>query len=152
MTGMMIAFGLSVPELIVLKISFEEHGGLATEFAMALIFGGVCFGLAMIPAIAYFFVFGCRQKRPAQLQDPLSQQWNMWFFATISRDLGFVLISLVFYYIAMDYGQLSGVLNLAWIIAQLGVFAAYLITATVLDKFLMAKINKFILENPDCIE
>ena len=56
--GVLIAVGCSMPELAAAMLSFRHHGVKMTEFALALVFGGVAFATSMIPVVAYILNFG----------------------------------------------------------------------------------------------
>lgn len=63
-TGILVAFGIAVPELAVTMLSFEKHGTKMTEFGLAAVFGGIPFCVAAVPAIAYLLNYGVRKPRP----------------------------------------------------------------------------------------
>lgn len=58
--GILIAFGIAVPELAVTLISFQHHGIKMTEFGLATVFGSVCFCVTIVPAFAHLLNFGLR--------------------------------------------------------------------------------------------
>ena len=58
--GILIAFGIAVPELAVTMLSFQRHGIKMTEFGLATVFGSVCFCVTFVPAFAYLVNFGVR--------------------------------------------------------------------------------------------
>ena len=62
--GVLIAVGVSVPELTATMLSFQRHGVKMTEFGLALVIGGLAFAASMIPVVAYILNFGLRVKRP----------------------------------------------------------------------------------------
>ena len=62
--GVLIAFGITVPELAVTLLSFQRHGIKMTEFGLATVFGSVCFCTTFVPAFAYFANYGIRDARP----------------------------------------------------------------------------------------
>jgi len=64
--GVALALGVCLPELIVTMLSFHKHGVKMTEFGLAVIFGGMCWAVTMIPVVAYLLNFGCRMPRPEQ--------------------------------------------------------------------------------------
>lgn len=69
--GVLIAVGVSMPELTATMVSFQSHGVKMTEFGLALVMGGAVFADLCIPAVAYAMNFGCRKKRPdAKFDDP----------------------------------------------------------------------------------
>ena len=63
--GILIAFGIAVPELAVTLLSFQRHGIKMTEFGLANVFGSVAFCTTFVPAFAYLLNYGCRKARPA---------------------------------------------------------------------------------------
>ena len=56
--GILIAFGIAVPELAVTLLSFQRHGIKMTEFGLANVFGSVAFCTTFVPAFAYLINFG----------------------------------------------------------------------------------------------
>ena len=64
--GLLIALGVSIPELVVTVISFQRHGTKMCEFGLACVFGSVCFATLMIPAVSYFLNYGIRNPRPEE--------------------------------------------------------------------------------------
>ena len=62
--GLLIAFGISVPECAVTMLSFQRHGIKMTEFGLATILGSVCFCTTFVPGAAHLINFGCRKARP----------------------------------------------------------------------------------------
>ena len=64
MAGILIAFGIAVPELVVTLLSFQRHGIKMTEFGLATVFGSVCFCVTFVPAAAYLINYGCCKARP----------------------------------------------------------------------------------------
>jgi len=58
--GILIAFGIAVPELAVTLLSFQRHGIKMTEFGLATVFGSVCFCTTFVPAFAYLINYGIR--------------------------------------------------------------------------------------------
>ena len=64
--GLLIAIGVSIPELVVTILSFQRHGTKMCEFGLATVFGSVCFATSMIPATSYFLNYGIRNPRPAE--------------------------------------------------------------------------------------
>ena len=67
--GILIAFGIAVPELAITLLSFQRHGIKMTEFGLATVFGSVCFCTTAVPAFAYFINYGIRKARPALTQE-----------------------------------------------------------------------------------
>lgn len=76
LAGVLLALGVTVPELIVTMLSFHRHGVKMTEFGLAVVFGGMCFACTMIPVVAYSLNFGCRKKRPPPSTDFVYQLEN----------------------------------------------------------------------------
>jgi len=68
--GVLIAVGVSIPELTATMLSFQRHGVKMTEFGLALVIGGLAFASSMIPVVAYLLNFGIKVKRPAQDDSP----------------------------------------------------------------------------------
>ena len=64
--GVLIAVGVSMPELTATMLSFQRHGVKMTEFGLALVIGGLAFGISMVPVVAYVLNFGCKNKRAPQ--------------------------------------------------------------------------------------
>ena len=62
--GLLIGFGIAVPDIAVTIISFQRHGIKMVEFGLALIFGGVVFCTTFVPAAAYFLNYGIWNSRP----------------------------------------------------------------------------------------
>ena len=62
--GLLIGFGIAVPDIAVTIISFQRHGIKMVEFGLAVIFGGVVFCTTFVPAAAYFLNYGIRNPRP----------------------------------------------------------------------------------------
>lgn len=63
LAGILIAFGISVPELAVTLLSFQRHGIKMTEFGLATIFGSACFCTTFVPGMAHLMNYGCRKAR-----------------------------------------------------------------------------------------
>jgi Ca2+/Na+ antiporter len=63
--GVLIAVGVSIPELTATMLSFQRHGVKMTEFGLALVIGGLAFATSMIPVVAYLLNFGLKVKRPS---------------------------------------------------------------------------------------
>ena len=97
--GILIAFGISIPELAVTLLSFQRHGIKMTEFGLATVFGSVCFATTFIPAFAYLVNFGVRESRPALTSDEKIQ--NEKLMPVFLRDMGFICIGLVLFYLML---------------------------------------------------
>ena len=75
--GILIAFGIAVPELAVTLLSFQRHGIKMTEFGLATVFGSVCFCTTFVPAVAYLLNYGVRRARPAPTQKELDSNESL---------------------------------------------------------------------------
>ena len=64
--GLLIAVGVSIPELVVTILSFQRHGTKMAEFGLATVFGSVCFATSLIPAASYFMNYGIKHPRPPE--------------------------------------------------------------------------------------
>ena len=64
LAGVLIAFGISVPDCAVAALSFQRHGIKMTEFGIATVFGSVCFCTTFVPGVAHLMNYGCRKPRP----------------------------------------------------------------------------------------
>ena len=64
--GLLIALGISIPELVVTMLSFQRHGTKMCEFGLATVFGSVCFATSLIPSVSYFINYGIRNPRPPE--------------------------------------------------------------------------------------
>ena len=62
--GLLIGFGIAVPDIAVTTISFQRHGIKMVEFGLALMFGSVVFCTTFVPSAAYFINYGIRNPRP----------------------------------------------------------------------------------------
>ena len=76
-TGIMLAFGIAVPELAVTLLSFQRHGIKMTEFGLASTFGSVVFCTTFVPAFAYFVNFGICKARPDLTSDEIKQNQRL---------------------------------------------------------------------------
>jgi Ca2+/Na+ antiporter len=112
-SGVFLAMGVCLPELIVTMLSFHKHGVKMTEFGLAVVFGGMCWACTMIPAVAYILNFGCRKARPDQSTKPLAVAENRRFKYGFARDMTLALVSMVAYYIALA----DGTINVNWVVA-----------------------------------
>ena len=70
-TGIMLAYGISVPELAVTLLSFQRHGIKMTEFGLASVIGSVVFVVTFVPAFAYFVNYGILKARPELTEQEL---------------------------------------------------------------------------------
>ena len=119
--GVLIAFGIAIPELTVTMMAFQRHGIKMTEFGLATVFGSVCFVTTFVPGIAYLLNFGCRNQKPAATAEEkaVNQQLTRAFL----RDMSFLIIALVFFYFFMADESLT----LGQCFFLLGIFVAYVI-------------------------
>jgi len=62
--GVFIALGVTLPEVLISIISFQKHGVVLMEFALACIFGAAAYNYTIIPAMAYLLNFGVISERP----------------------------------------------------------------------------------------
>jgi len=62
--GLLIAFGVALPEVVVTILSFQRHGIKMTEFGVATILGSVCFATCFIPAAAHLAIYGLSNPKP----------------------------------------------------------------------------------------
>ena len=69
--GVLIAFGIAVPELAVTMLSFQRHGIKMTEFGLATVFGSVCFCVTFVPAFAYLLNYGLLKAKPTPTKHEL---------------------------------------------------------------------------------
>ena len=120
LAGVLIAFGIAVPELAVTLLSFQRHGIKMTEFGLATVFGGIAFCVTIVPAFGYLVNFGVRNPRPAAT--PERQASNKRFFSLFARDMGFMAVALFMYYSFLE----KGAIKLSQVVALLGLFLAYL--------------------------
>mmetsp|Transcript_14261 Transcript_14261/g.17022 ORF Transcript_14261/g.17022 Transcript_14261/m.17022 type:complete len:164 (-) Transcript_14261:54-545(-) len=103
--GVLIAFGIAVPELAVTLLSFQRHGIKMTEFGLATVFGSVCYATTVVPAIAYFANFGFLKARPEATRAEKEQ--NLSLLKAFIRDMLFIILGLVMFYFFMEQESLS---------------------------------------------
>lgn len=102
-----------------------------TEFGLALVIGGLGFAVSMIPVVAYTLNFGCRKKRPAAPTDNLEYLFTTNRFRNcFMRDLGFAMISLLLFFIALE----SGTITVCFVCLQLSLFIMYVVVVWYQDK------------------
>ena len=119
--GVLIAFGIAIPELTVTMLAFQRHGIKMTEFGLATVFGSVVFVITFVPGIAYLVNYGCRnQKPPATAEE---KAVNAQLTKAFLRDMSFLIIALVFFYFFMAEESLT----LGQCFFLLALFAAYVI-------------------------
>lgn len=94
--GILIAFGIALPELAVTLLSFQRHGIKMTEFGLATVFGSVCFCCTFVPAIAYFANYGIRNARPPASAKEVASNGRL--MKAFSRDMTFQIFGLGLYY------------------------------------------------------
>jgi Ca2+/Na+ antiporter len=129
--GVLIAIGVSMPELTATMLSFQEHGVKMTEFGLALVIGGLGFAVTMIPTVSYCLNYGCRKKRPAApVENPDYILTTNRFRMCLTRDLCFALSSLLLFYISLG----EGTINVWQICLQLLLFVTYCFVIWLLDK------------------
>lgn len=99
--GILIAFGVAVPEVVVTILSFQRHGIKMTEFGVATILGSVCFATCFIPAVAHLANYGLAKAKPPASEIELAQ--NRKLLKIFLRDMAFIIVGLVsFYYFLAD--------------------------------------------------
>lgn len=99
--GLLIAIGVSIPELVVTILSFSKHGTKMTEFGLATVFGSVCFATTFIPAAAYLMNYGIRNPRPTET--PIEKQQRDNLLPQYLRDMTFIIVGLsMFWYCLKD--------------------------------------------------
>ena len=75
--GILIAFGIAVPELAVTLLSFQRHGIKMTEFGLANVFGSVAFCSTFVPAFAYLINYGVMKAKPALTESEVKQNESL---------------------------------------------------------------------------
>lgn len=105
--GVLIAIGVSMPELTATMLSFQQHGVKMTEFGLALVIGGLAFAVSMIPVVAYTMNFGCRKKRPTAPTDAEYLFTTRRFRNCFIRDMSFAMLSLVLFFWSLESGTIS---------------------------------------------
>ena len=103
--GLLIAVGISIPELVITIISFQKHGTKMTEFGLATVFGSIPFVIAFVPAVSYFAIFGVRNPRPALTQREIKQTENL--LPVFLRDVGFLIIGLLTFHFIMEFPSIN---------------------------------------------
>ena len=103
--GILIAFGIAVPELAVTLLSFQRHGIKMTEFGLATVFGSVCFCTTIVPAFAHLLNYGVRNPRPALTSAELAE--NQSLLKAFTRDILFSVVGLLMFYHYMAAESLS---------------------------------------------
>lgn len=101
LTGFIVAIGNLVPELTTTILSFLRHGVKMTEFAIATNVGASLFAMTVVPAVAASFA------PPMTLKELENNQRKGLDPKTFFRDLGFFILSLVFYALAFENGICS---------------------------------------------
>ena len=94
--GILIAFGIALPELAVTLLSFQRHGIKMTEFGLATVFGSVCFCASFVPAFAHLINFGVSKPRPQLTRE--EQEQNKSLIKSYGRDMLFIIFGLCLYY------------------------------------------------------
>lgn len=100
----MIAVGVSMTELTAALLSFQNHGSKMTEFALAMIIGGLAFSASLVPVIAYVLNFGVSKPRPPPSQSPEHRFNNRRFKWCFVRDIVLCLVSLSLYFVSFEFG------------------------------------------------
>ena len=103
--GLLIAIGVSIPELVVTCISFQRHGTKMTEFGLACVFGSVCFATLMIPAVSYLLNFGIKNPRPAETARETKQREDL--LPQFLRDMVTIIIGLSMYYHVLEHHTIT---------------------------------------------
>ena len=100
--GILIAFGIAVPELAVTLLSFQRHGIKMTEFGLATVFGSVCFCTTFVPAFAHLLIYGVRKPRPPLTKKEIEQ--NQSLMKSYGRDMLFTIggLCLFYHFLAME--------------------------------------------------
>ena len=94
--GILIAFGIAVPELAVTLLSFQRHGIKMTEFGLATCFGGAVFCTTFVPGFAYLVNYGLLNPRPAIKEAEIES--NKRLMKAFLRDMIFTLLGLLAFY------------------------------------------------------
>ena len=94
--GILVAFGIAVPELAVTLLSFQRHGIKMTEFGLATVFGSVCFCVTFVPAFAHLINFGVKKARPPLTKDELAS--NAALMRAFTRDSVFIIVGMALFY------------------------------------------------------
>ena len=121
--GIIIAFGIAVPELSVTILSFQRHGIKMTEFGLAVVFGGAGFCSTFVPAFAYFINFGCRKPRPAMTKEEIENNGS--FMRAYARDMLFIIAALIMLYIFLETESLD-VLQCCLLLGVFPIYCAYI--------------------------
>ena len=103
--GILIAFGIAVPELAVTLLSFQRHGIKMTEFGLANVFGSVAFCTTFVPAFAYLINYGLCKARPAITEKEAKANESL--IAAFVRDMSFCIVGMGLYYYFMKIQSLS---------------------------------------------
>lgn len=103
--GILIAFGVAVPEVVVTILSFQKHGIKMTEFGVATILGSVCFATCFIPAIAHLTNYGLKHAKP--LPTEIEFQQNKLLLGIFLRDMSFTISGLLLLYYFLEAGSIK---------------------------------------------
>ena len=103
--GILIAFGIAVPELAVTMLSFQRHGVQMTEFGLANVFGSVAFCTTFVPAFAYLINFGLFKAKPALTEADVKKNESL--MVAFVRDMSFIILGEVLFYHFLDLNSLS---------------------------------------------
>ena len=119
--GLLIATGISIPELVITILSFQKHGTKMTEFGLATVFGSIPFVIAFVPAVSYFAIYGIRKSRPPLTPKEMKQTQDL--LPVFIRDVAFLIIGLLSFYFILDFPSI----NVTQAIAILVLFVIYAI-------------------------
>lgn len=103
--GILIAFGVAVPEVVVTILSFQRHGIKMTEFGVATILGSVCFATCLIPAVAHLVNYGLRQPKPESTEEQLKH--NEKLQRVFVREMTFIIAGLLSFYYFLAAGAIT---------------------------------------------
>ena len=106
--GLLIAICVTLPELFICTISFQEHGVKLVEVGVACNLGGVAFSMSCVPAFAYlinygFFKCGDDDVKLVAISsiEKARLKWH------ILRDALFVDTSILLYYLQLADGAIT---------------------------------------------
>jgi len=129
--GVLIALGVTLPEVIITMISFQHHGVKMIEFALACNFGAAAYNYTIIPAMAYLLNFGVISKRPPQPTDVKFQVENQRYQDGLILNSCFFVLSCIAYYFQLSNSSIS----LWGAILQLCIFVSYIVIVVLLDAY-----------------
>ena len=123
--GLLIAFGIAVPELAVTMLSFQRHGVQMTEFGLANVFGSVAFCVTFVPAIAYLVNYGLFKAKPELTEAEVKKNESL--MVAFLRDMSFLILGEVLFYFFMEIQSLT-VGNCIILLALFAVYIAIICT------------------------